>query len=414
MATATMVNGAKSMRVKAKHIALFGNFGSGNLGNEASLKAMLDLVRNKKPDAFVTCICYGLETAQAEHEVATIPIKLALPKNRWLLKLNRLFLKIPLLLVDVLHAAFLARNFDVFIVPGTGILDDFGERWQAMPYDLFKWSVAAKIWRRPFALVSVGAGPIVHPVSRWFLVSAARMAFYRSYRDAVSKEYMQTVGVSERDDPVFPDLAFNLPVPKRPLSALPNDHLTIGVGVMNYYGWDNASAHRFEIHEKYIAQLTQFLCWLIAGGYRVRLLMGAVSDRLAIDDISRRIADQCGQGATLHLIAEPVYSFQDLMHQIYETELIVATRFHNIVAALSVGRPAISIGYAKKNDALLQQVGLGAFCQQIEELDLARLIADFQSLVDARGPFTDQVHRAVGQLRGHLKDQDAYIIDKLI
>jgi polysaccharide pyruvyl transferase WcaK-like protein len=402
------------MRVIPKHIALFGNFGSGNLGNEASLKAMLDLIRHRRPDALVTCICYGVETAQAEHDVATIPIKLAFPNNRWLAKLNRLFFGIPLLLVDLVRTFYLARGLDVFIVPGTGILDDFAERWQAMPYDLFRWSLAAKIWGRPFALVSIGAGPIVHPISRWFLASAARMACYRSYRDAASKEYMQTVGVSAQDDPVFPDLAFNLPVPERPSSELPNGQPTIGVGVMNYYGWDNASAHRFVIHETYVAELTQFFCWLIAHGYRVRLLMGALSDQLAIDDISQRVAAQCGQSASLQLIGEPAHSLQQLMYQILETELIVATRFHNIVAALRVGRPAISIGYAKKNDALLAQVGLGAFCQPIEELDLSRLVADFQSLVDARGPFSDQVRRAVEQLRGHLQDQDAYILDKLL
>jgi polysaccharide pyruvyl transferase WcaK-like protein len=102
------------------------------------------------------------------------------------------------------------------------------------------------------------------------------------------------------------------------------------------------------------------------------------------------------------------------MYQIIETELIVATRFHNLVAALRVGRPAISIGYAKKNDALLAQVGLGAFCQPIEKLDLSRPIADFQSLVDTRGPFSDQVRRAVEQRRVHLQHQDAYILDKLL
>ena len=296
------------MRLRAKHIALFGNFGSGNLGNEASLKAMLDFIRHTRPDAFVTCICYEFEKARAEHDVATIPIRLGFPKNRLLWKLNELFLKFPLLLVDLLRTFYLVRSFGVFIVPGTGILDDYGERWQAMPYDLLKWSLAARIWRRPFALVSVGAGPIVHPMSRWLLASAARMASYRSYRDGASKEYMRTVGVSAQHDPVFPDLAFNLPVPKSPLTEPPNGHLTIGVGVMNYYGWDNTSAHRFAIHEIYVAALTEFLRWLIAHGYRVRLLMGAHSDQLTVDDISRRIATQGSQGAAPPLIAEPTDS----------------------------------------------------------------------------------------------------------
>jgi polysaccharide pyruvyl transferase WcaK-like protein len=405
----------QAMRLIPKHIALFGNFGSGNLGNEASLKAMLDLIRRRRPDVFVTCICYGVETAQAEHDVTTIPIKLAFPKNWWLAKVNRLFFRIPLLLVDLVRTLYLARSFDIFIVPGTGILDDFGERWQAMPYDLFRWSLAAKIWGRPFALVSIGAGPIVHPISRWLLISAARMACYRSYRDIDSKEYMQAaVGVPTQDDPVFPDLAFNLPVPECPSSELPNSRPTIGVGIMNYYGWDRDSARRPLIHETYIAQFTQFVCWLINHGYRVRLLMGAASDQPAVDEILNRIVVRCGQRCSPDLIAERAHSLQQLMCQMLETELIVATRFHNIVAALRVGRPAISIGYAKKNDALLAQVGLGAFCQPIEELDLSRLIADFQSLGDARGPFSDQVRRAVEQLRGHLQDQDAYILDKLL
>ena len=122
----------------------------------------------------------------------------------------------------------------------------------------------------------------------------------------------ERLAYSERDDPVFPDRAFNLPVPKRPSSELPNGQLTIGVGVMNYYGWDNASARRFAIREIYISELTRFICWLIAHGYRVRLLMGAFSDQLAIDDVSGRVADQCGQGALLQLIAEPAHSLRGI------------------------------------------------------------------------------------------------------
>ena len=373
---------------------------------------MLDTVRHARPDAIVTCICYGAEIARAEHGVRTIGVNLPPAKGRWQGRSIRRLYKICLLLCDFVRTLYLARTFDVFIVPGTGILDDFGERWQGMPYDLFRWSLAAKLWNRPFALVSVGAGPIVHPISRWLLISAAQMACYRSYRDMASKEYMQMVGLSAPDDPVFPDLAFKLPVAERASSRPPNAQLRIGVGVMNYYGWELASARRSAIHETYIAAVTEFILWLIEQGYRVRLMMGALSDQLVIDDISRRIADQCSPGSAL--IAEPAYSFQELAQQIMETDLVVATRFHNIVAALSVGRPAISIGYAKKNAALLEQVGLGSFCQQIEELDVPRLIADFQSLVDARSLFADEVHRAAEQRRERLQHQDAHLLDTLI
>jgi polysaccharide pyruvyl transferase WcaK-like protein len=403
------------MRITPKHIALFGNFGSDNLGNEASLRAMLDFIRRSRPDTQITCICYAVDKAQAEHHVTAVPIKLPFPKNRLFASINRLLAGLPFRFLGIVRILYLARSFDVFVVPGTGILDDFSERWQAMPFDLFGWSLAAKIWRRPFALVSIGAGPIHHPISRWLMTSAARMACYRSYRDTASKDYMQTLGLPVQADPVVPDLVFNLPAPECASIELRNGQPpTIGVGVMHYYGWDRASMRRSEIHETYVARVTQFICWLLEHGYRVRLLMGALSDQQSFDDVLRRVVAQCGQPAAACVISEPAHSLQELMCQIRETELIVATRFHNIVAALKVGRSVISIGYAEKNDRLLAEVGLQAFCQPIEGLDVMRLVEQFQSLFREREQFSDRIRDAAEQFGRRLEDQDTHLLEKLL
>jgi polysaccharide pyruvyl transferase WcaK-like protein len=403
------------MRAKPKHIALFGNFGSDNLGNEASLKAMLDFIRRVRPHTNITCVCYNPDCARAKHDVAAMPIKLPLPEIWWFAVVNRLLAGLPLRLADFVRALYLARKFDLFIVPGTGILDDFSERWQAMPFDLFKWSVAAKLNRRPLALVSVGAGPIHHPISRWLMVFAARLAIYRSYRDDISKNFMRTVGLLTRDDPVFPDLVFNLQTPECPHSGIQNGRLPmIGVGVMHYYGWDRASKRRSQIHEKYVGELTQFVCWLLDHGYCVRLLMGALSDQQSFDEVVQRVVSQCGSRAAARLLAEPAQSLEDLMYQIGETELIVATRFHNIVAALMMGRSAISVGYADKNDVLLAEVGLGAFCQPIERLDTRRLIAEFEELFHGRDQFSYRIRHTTREFRKRLESQEAYLLENLL
>ena len=44
-----------------QRIALFGNFGTGNLGNEATLQAMLYNLRSHLPNAEISCICPGPE-----------------------------------------------------------------------------------------------------------------------------------------------------------------------------------------------------------------------------------------------------------------------------------------------------------------------------------------------------------------
>ncbi len=50
-------------------------------------------------------------------------------------------------------------------------------------------------------------------------------------------------------------------------------------------------------------------------------------------------------------------------------EVVVASRFHNVICALRLARPTISIGYAGKNHHLMRQMGLEDYSQDIEHLD---------------------------------------------
>ena len=50
---------------------------------------------------------------------------------------------------------------------------------------------------------------------------------------------MADIGYDVSRDPVFPDIAFKLPTPPNETSGEPP--LTIGVGVMAYYGWQQGS-----------------------------------------------------------------------------------------------------------------------------------------------------------------------------
>ena len=99
-------------------------------------------------------------------------------------------LKLPGKLAEFVEACWRVRKVDIMIIPGTGILDDFGERPLGMPFDIFKWCLAARIAGARIAFVSIGAGPIGHPLSRWLMTAAARLAHYRSYRDAISRDFM--------------------------------------------------------------------------------------------------------------------------------------------------------------------------------------------------------------------------------
>jgi polysaccharide pyruvyl transferase WcaK-like protein len=340
-------------------VALFGMFGVGNLGNEASLDAILRGLRAHLPEAEPIAICPAPDAAARLHGVRAVPTTTSFA--------NRVARRIPLLR-DVpawLHALRTLRGVRLFVVPGTGILDDFGTGPRGLPYDLFRWCAAARLRGARIVFVSVGAGPIHHPASRRLMTWAVRLARYRSFRDPGSKAYMAACGCDTSGDPVLPDLVFGLPVPAAATRA--DGPLVVGVNAMAYYGWSHDPARGQEVHRTYVGKLESFVRWLAEEGHVVRLFIGEDRDLAACRALHQRVAD----GRVLP--AEDAASLHQLLAQFAATDLVVATRFHNVVAALLLAKPVLSIGYAAKNDELMADMGLAAYCQAIEELDVERL-----------------------------------------
>jgi polysaccharide pyruvyl transferase WcaK-like protein len=77
---------------------------------------------------------------------------------------------------------------------------------------------------------------------------------------------------------------------------------------------------------------------------------------------------------------EPVSTFSELMRAMAPVGTVVATRYHNVICALRLCKPTISIGYAPKNAALMADMGLSEYCQSINSLDMDRLVAQFTQL----------------------------------
>jgi polysaccharide pyruvyl transferase WcaK-like protein len=129
----------------------------------------------------------------------------------------------------------------------------------------------------------------------------------------------------------------------------------------------------------------------------------------AVDELLLRVRAERPQTLLQRLIAEPAGSLHDLMRQMSQTDIVVATRFHNIVCALKLCRPAISLSYSKKNDVLMVQAGLGAYCQHVEQFDVDALIDQFEKLCASRHE-SERAIRAQGLvLQARLEAQEAFL-----
>ena len=162
----------------------------------------------------------------------------------------------------------------MLIVVGTGLLTDAFGLGGWGPYNVFKWSVIAKLCGCRLAFVSIGAGPLDSRRGRLFVKSALWLADFRSYRDESSLEYLESIGFQRSSDRVYPDLAFSLPSPSRK-RRIPEEHRpVVGLGLMSYGGMYGVEKTTERHYAAYIETLVVFLEWLLKREYQVRLLIG--------------------------------------------------------------------------------------------------------------------------------------------
>jgi len=408
---------AEATHPAASRIGIFGNFGSSNLGNEATLEVFLETLRRVRPDAELVCVCRNPKAVEDRHGLHAVPLADTGFASPVVQRINRVTLGLPGRLRDLHRTWKTLQSLDVLVVPGTGILDDFGERARDMPLDVFKWSVSARLCGRPVALVSIGAGPIRKRLSRWLMKRAAALANYRSYRDQESKAFLSQLGVDTSDDAVFPDLVFAAAQPEEKLTDAHtrSDRLTVGLGVMEYKGWGHIETAGNAIRGRYLDTMTRFARWLLDCGYRVRLLIGSQSDRQAVEEVFRRLEAQLGPERTsADVINEPATTYRDVLQQVAGTDIVVAARFHNVVAALTAEKPVISLCYARKTQYLLQEMGLGAFHQDIEAIDVEVLIRQFEELLTRRDEARENIRRVCQSYRSALERQNATLFATIV
>ncbi|HET6500494.1 MAG TPA: polysaccharide pyruvyl transferase family protein [Amycolatopsis sp.] len=355
-----------------RRIGLFGLLGSGNLGNDGSLDAVLGFLEERHPDAVVDFMCMGAEKVRECYGLPAIPLQWYYAKERS--GATTIPLKVLGKGIDAVRTARWVARHDVVIVPGMGVLEaSLPLRAWGFPYALLLLCASGRLFRTKVALVTVGSNPIKKRLTRLVFTTAARLAHYRSYRDAFSKDSLRRMGVDTSRDEVYPDLVFALPAPDHPAAA-PG---SVGVGVMAYYGGNDDRGRAGEIHSRYVNTLKRFVRWLVDEGRSVRLFVGDQVDQEVLQEIMADVRAHRPDLAPSRVTAPRVSSLDDLMREMAAVDTVVATRYHNVLCALKLGKPTLSLGYARKNEVLMAGLGLAEFCQPADALDFSLLVKQF-------------------------------------
>lgn len=365
--------------LSAHRIGLFGHLGACNIGNDASMEAMLRYLNEYYPGAVIDAMCPGPEQVKKQYGIGAVPMLWYSGHDKRASGWAAIGLKILGRGIDAARTASWVSRHDVVIVPGAGVLEASLPLWPwGMPYAMFLLSASGKIFGTKVALVGVGAGAINKQATRWLSNWAARLAYYRSYRDAGAREALRKRGVDTSRDSVYLDLAFALPAP----GDEPGDPELIGVGVMEYRGSNDERGKADEIYRSYVAAMKQFVDWLVDSGLKVRLFVGDTngSDASVVQEILADLRTSHPGLAPSRVVADPAVSFAEVLRGMSSCGRVVAIRYHNLVASLRLSKPTISISYSPKHDVLMEEFGLSGFSQPVNELDVGQLIEQFTEL----------------------------------
>jgi polysaccharide pyruvyl transferase WcaK-like protein len=396
---------------KHKRICFYGHFGSPNFGNESTLLAILSQLRRLLPEAKVVCACTAPETLVETRQIEAVPISRKLLKRwnpRTLLTawLRRVFVGLPSEFWRGLDAFKTLKGADALIIPGTGLLTDAYGLMAWGPFNLFKWSLIAKICHCRLLFVSVGAGPVYSALGKYFVKSALSLADFRSYRDDASLEYLKGIGFPANSDRIYPDLVFSLSE-----AILPHDtyrrskRSIVGLGLMPYAGKYSVAKPSDAVYQHYLKSLVTFVQWLLVHDYDIRLLIGEVSDRSALEEFKSLLKASLGYCDEERIIDQPALSLEQLLPQIAATDIVVATRFHNILLALVLNKPVISISFHHKCASLMAEMGLSDYCQDINHMNADRLIEQFQDVERNAEKLKTVIRQKVEQSRKALDEQ---------
>lgn len=398
--------------IRVKTIGLLDHMGGGNLGDDATQEAVIHNIRSRWPSAAIFAFSMNPSDTQTRHGIGSYAIR----RNTWtfgpdstkgalnfqgrvkaaarshpalfaiLRTVYTIVLKIPAAFYG--EVSFLAkslrvlRSFDLLVISGGGQLtESWGGPWK-FPYTIFKWIFLARLARVKPVFLNVGAGPLTGPLSKYFIRTALSLADYVSFRDTKSAELVHRIGF-RGDTPVFPDAVYSLKIGtcSAPRPATPR-LANIGIAPMPYgleplYADGNPHAY-----DSLIRCLAALGSRLFADGSRITLFCTDIGvDPPPVHDLQRALKNTGRLPADDLVDVVIPRSTTDLLSTMSAMDYVVTCRFHGVVFAHLLNLPVIALTYHPKTMTLMDGLGLSRYCMDIRTVDSDTLADTFSDLV---------------------------------
>jgi polysaccharide pyruvyl transferase WcaK-like protein len=260
-------------------------------------------------------------------------------------------------------ALALLRNVDVLVISGGGQIDDLWGGAGQHPFALFKWTLAARIRRRPILMVSVGSGRLRSASSRWLVRRTLMRVGYATCRDRHSARVVGTLG--SRRVEVVPDLALSYPAAA--LAGPPSgaeSALRLGIAPMAFGDsrfWPENMAQQFS---HYIESLTQLACRMAESGTSITMFSTTPSDAQVAKELYATVLARLPAKVRPNLVLTVPKTVKSLTEALQTMDVVVASRLHAVILATDCMRPVVAIACEWKVERFLFDLDLSRYCHR--------------------------------------------------
>ena len=422
-------------------IGLLAHFGTGNLGDDATIAAGLQLIRSRWPGAYFVGLSMDPEDSARRHGIPCFPmrqsvfaferewsteprpvdpstsadkLRAALKKTGPLFQVAKAIRNATIVWPArfIRETMFWGRSLsllcelDMIIVCGGGQLLDWGGPW-AFPYTLFKWFLLAKCAGVKCIFLNSGAGPLDTSLSRWFVKRTLSMADYISLRDQASGELLRKIGFRGKFN-ITADVAWSLRLPDGLATGRsgPSEELVIGIAPMAY---GDSSRHWVDDNSGYqrlIDSLAEFSGRMLQRGHRIKLFSSDIwFDSQALEDLEAAIQRVYPSLASGQVKREAISGTEDLAAALSRVDCYVTCRFHGVIFASLLNVPTLALAPHPKITTLMKDMDVPEYCVDITRCDAEWLTARFDQLVANMDDVKARVRRHVEQYQSLLASQ---------
>jgi len=372
---------------------LLGPYGSGNLGDAAIQEAAIRNLRRIQADTQIVGICGNPEDTLERHGIHSVFISPPRKHGAFTsVPVLRQFLAIAQRLsaetVFTISAYRLMASTDLLVISGGGQIDEYwGGVWH-QPFDVFRWTVLAKIARTRVAVVSVGLCKLEKSLSKVLFRTSLRMADYRSFRDRGTLEFVVGELGIRKPCHVTADLAFSFPLQSVDKIAVnpSNGRVVVGISPIAYSAWTDRT---YPEYRQYMTALQELVRATIKKGRDVRLFPSQVKmDREPVLSLVPEDSQENVKGRE-SVVANPVQFLEDLLREINVCDVVVASRLHGVLLAILMRKPVVAISYDRKVRALMQDLGCSEMCIDLDEITASSVSGIVEKAIDRRTELHD-------------------------